>query len=409
MRLYIDPGTGSMLFAILIGIVGAINYVIKVGLVKIKFLLSGGKKVDKNDKKIPYVIFSDNKRYWQIFEPIVREFNDRGIDITYLTMSEDDEALSSKYEHLKAEFIGDDNRAFSKLNFLDASILISTTPGLDVYQWKRSKNVDHYIHILHSPGDVILYRMFGIDYYDSILLSGEYQIKDVRDLEELRNLPKKDLAITGLPYLDDMKEKLLKLGEIKNEIPTVLLAPSWGPSAILSKFGEKIIDELINTGFKIIVRPHPQSFTSEKELMDKLMNKYPNSENFEWNRDSDNFEVLRRSDILISDFSSVTYEFALVFDKPIIYANSQFDNGLYDIWWLNRKSFAEYSLSWFGEELTEDNISNIKNVILDCLNNPKFKEGRLKLQNETWMGKGEGSKLTVDFIVNKYLEISKEG
>ena len=29
MRFYIDPGTGSMLFAILIGIIGAVTYMLK--------------------------------------------------------------------------------------------------------------------------------------------------------------------------------------------------------------------------------------------------------------------------------------------------------------------------------------------------------------------------------------------
>ena len=29
MRLYIDPGTGSMLFAILIGLIGAFRYLLK--------------------------------------------------------------------------------------------------------------------------------------------------------------------------------------------------------------------------------------------------------------------------------------------------------------------------------------------------------------------------------------------
>ena len=29
MRLYIDPGTGSMLFAILIGLLGALRYLLK--------------------------------------------------------------------------------------------------------------------------------------------------------------------------------------------------------------------------------------------------------------------------------------------------------------------------------------------------------------------------------------------
>ena len=53
MKLYIDPGTGSMLFAVLIGIIGAVAYVFKEWAVKLKFLLTGGKKADTNTEKIP--------------------------------------------------------------------------------------------------------------------------------------------------------------------------------------------------------------------------------------------------------------------------------------------------------------------------------------------------------------------
>ena len=48
MKFYIDPGTGSMLFAILIGIIGALNYLLKTWLVKLRFILSGGKKVEED-------------------------------------------------------------------------------------------------------------------------------------------------------------------------------------------------------------------------------------------------------------------------------------------------------------------------------------------------------------------------
>ena len=40
MKLYIDPGTGSMLFALLIGIIGAVTFVLKEWNVKQKFLLN---------------------------------------------------------------------------------------------------------------------------------------------------------------------------------------------------------------------------------------------------------------------------------------------------------------------------------------------------------------------------------
>ena len=48
MKLYIDPGTGSMLFAILIGIIGTLNYLLKGWFVKLRFALSGGKRVKTN-------------------------------------------------------------------------------------------------------------------------------------------------------------------------------------------------------------------------------------------------------------------------------------------------------------------------------------------------------------------------
>ena len=43
MNLYIDPGTGSMLFTILIGVLGALVYAFRNVLMKAKFAFSGGK------------------------------------------------------------------------------------------------------------------------------------------------------------------------------------------------------------------------------------------------------------------------------------------------------------------------------------------------------------------------------
>lgn len=53
MRFYIDPGTGSMLFAILIGIIGAVTYMLKSWLLKLRFVLSGGKKGRYRRKEDP--------------------------------------------------------------------------------------------------------------------------------------------------------------------------------------------------------------------------------------------------------------------------------------------------------------------------------------------------------------------
>ena len=277
--LYIDPGTGSMLFAILIGVIGTLNYVLKNWIVKLRFTLSSGKKVETNTDKIPFVIFTDDRRYWNIFDPICREFDRRGVDVVYMTASPDDPALENPYEHIKGEFIGKNNKAFARMNFLNAGIVLSTTPGLDVYQWKRSKDVQYYVHIPHMANDITSYRMFGLDYYDAIMLSGEYQVQQIRDLEKIRDLSAKDVVKVGIPYMDEMAKRLKASPAAETGGQrTVLLAPSWGKSSIFQKYGGRILEVLLQTGYHIIVRPHPQSFTSEKEMIEKLMQDYPASD-----------------------------------------------------------------------------------------------------------------------------------
>ena len=407
MTLYIDPGTGSMLFTILIGVIGAGIYSLRMLLIKLRFWLSGG-KVEAGSKKLPLAIFSDDKRYWTIFEPICRELNKQGMDVVYMTASPDDPALGCPYPHVKAQFIGKDNKAYARLNFLNATILLSTTPGLDVYQWKRSKDVRYYVHIPHAASEITMYRMFGIDYYDAILLSGDYQIRDVRNLEALRGLPEKELVKVGIPYMDTMVERLKKVGPAPEHPRTVLLAPSWGQSAIFQVYGGRIIDVLLKTGYHVIVRPHPQSFASEKELMDKLMAEHPETEQLEWNRDTDNFEVLRRSDILISDFSGVIFDFALVYDKPIIYTDPNFDLSLYDAWWLKTPLWTLSALPRLGRQLTEDNMENLKELIDSCLTDAQYEQGRHSVKAETWAYDGEGARRAASYLINKYEELTEK-
>ena len=208
----------------------------------------------------------------------------------------------------------------------------------------------------------------------------------------------------GMPSLDRLKEKLASAAPVEKTDRTVLLAPSWGESGILSRFGEKMIEALLQTGYHIIVRPHPQSFESEKELLDALRGKYPDSDRLEWNRDTDNFEALRRSDILISDFSGVIFEYTLVFDKPILYADTSFDKGPYDCWWLEEELWTFRILPELGMQLTAENLPRLKEMIDECIENPAYQEGREKARRETWACEGESARRIVDYLTEKLAE-----
>lgn len=407
MKLYIDPGTGSMLFSLAIGLLSVIWFGARKLYMKLKYLTPG--KATKADTAIPLVIFSDDKRYWQTFEPVCRELDARGFDTVYMTASPDDPALDNPYPHIKAEFIGEGNKAFAKLNFLKAAMLLATAPGLDVYQWKRSREVLFYVHLPHGSNDSTTgYRMFGLDFYDAVMISGEYQEEALRELEKLRGETAKETVMIGVPYMDEMQKRLEEAPKLAPHPRTVLVAPTWGASSIFNRYGTQFIDTLLSTGYHIILRPHPQSFTAEKALMKELMKKYPDSEQLEWNRDADNFEVLRKSDIMISDYSGVIFDYAFVFDKPVICADTKMSADKLDIWWLGKPLWAVSALPKIGPVLTQENMENLKELIDTTMENHSYTESRHKVRDETWTYRGEGARRAADYLVKKYADLKDQ-
>lgn len=403
MFLYIDPGTGSMLFSLFIGIAASAVFLFRSLIIKLKFVVSGGKTVARGETVAPYVIFSDSKRYWNVFEPICDEFERREIPTLFYTASSDDPALAKNYKFVTTEFIGEGNAAFARLNMLRADICLATTPGLDVFQWKRSKECRYYVHIPHSLDDLSVYRMFGIDHYDAILISGACQEKRVREMEKLRNLPAKDLVYVGSTYMDGLKKRFdeVKKPE-KNPRPTVLIAPSWGPSSILARFGKKLISALAENDFDVVVRPHPQTIVSEKEIFDPLCEAFKDNSKVSWNFDNDNFDILNRADILISDFSSVMFDFVFIFDKPLIYADVKFDSAPYDADWFDEPMWTLKVLPQVGVQLKEEDFPRIGEIVKDALKSQKLSENRTHARDEVWTCIGEGSKNTVDYLVKKH-------
>ena len=422
--LYIDPGTGSMLFTILLGAITTLYFFVRKLIVYLRFRASGGKVSKEDMAKIPYLIFSDNRQYWTVFKPICDEFERRQVPLVYWTASEEDPGLTADYKYVERKFIGKGNHAFAKLNIMNAGICLATTPGLDVLQWKRSKNVDWYVHILHAAGTSAAgYRMFSLDYYDAVLLTGDFQIDEIRELETKRNLPPKELKVIGCTYMDTMWERLQKeeaedavaqnaeavsteaqdaVAQTASQDLTVLLAPSWGTSSILCRYGRNFLDALAATGYKIIIRPHPQSFVSDKAVMDELQAAYPDSDQISWNSDSDNFEALRKADIMISDFSSVIFDYTLIFNKPVIYAENTFNKDPYDAAWLDDEMWKFKVLPSIGLPLKEEDFPNLKQIIQEAVVDTKLGEGREQARKEAWAHIGESARLTADYMIEKY-------
>lgn len=405
--LYIDPGTGSMLFSIMVGAAATLFFLGKAAILKLKIFFSGkkdGSVVDSSFQK--YVIYSEDKRYWNLFKPILDEAEKRQIEIKYFVSNDQDPVFQQNYQYVKPEVIGEGNAAFAKLNMISAGVVLMTTPGLQVYQLKRSKSVKHYSHILHMPNDATTYRLFGLDYFDSVLCTGDYQKEDIRTLEKQRGIKEKELVTVGCPYLETLQSKISSLPEETDHPFTVLVSPSWGASALLAKYGEKLLDPLSESGFRIIVRPHPQSKKSEAEMLERLQKRYENNKNVEWDFAGDNIIAMKKSDIMISDFSGIVFDYTFLFDKPVMYVTADLDLRPYDAYDLiekeNGKKIWQFeALKKFGLELKEEQFKNIKSVIQNASDSEELSKARAQAKEEAWMYRGTSGKEVIDFMISK--------
>ncbi len=397
-----------MLFSILIGAAATLFFLAKALLLKLKLVFAGKKGVQEDKSYKKYVIYCEDKRYWTVFQPVVEEFEKRKIELTYYTGSKDDAIFDKKYEFVHAEFIGTGNVAYAKLNMLSAGIVLMTTPGIQVYQLKRSRNVKHYSHIFHSTTDSTMYRLFGLDYFDSVLMTGDYQADDIRLLEKQRGLPAKELVTVGCTYLDVLKEKMASIPAEENHEFTVLVSPSWGKSALLGLYGEKLLDPLVASGMKIIVRPHPQSRISEKEMLDRLQERYKDAKNLSWDNERDNIYSLKKADLMISDFSGIVYDYTFLCDKPVMYANAEMDLLPYDIYDTGHEPWAVTTLQKIGIPIKEEDFENIAEVIKNASDSPELAKLRAHYKAEAWQHIGEAGKLTADYMISTMEKIDSE-
>lgn len=210
---YLDPGTSSMLLSAVIGIAATMFFMAKTFYYKAAALfyrLTGA--AAPPHAKDALVFYSEGRQYWNTFKPVLEALDALGKKALYLTSGEDDPGLSHPFAHVETRFIGTGNRAFAAMNMLEAGVCVTTTPGLDVLQIRRSPGVKHYAHLVHSPTDMAIYRPYSFDWFDSVLCAGPHQARSLRYLEELRNTPEKALFHTGCAYMDVLADELERSG-----------------------------------------------------------------------------------------------------------------------------------------------------------------------------------------------------
>src|SRR5690606_23342065 len=144
----------------------------------------------------------EDPRYEITFLPIIAALSRRGICSTFFTMYERNGSFESLPANVVHRVIAPGMVGYAYLNNLEAVLVVTTTPQLDVMTFRRSRRVRHYAMVQHAIGESRYVRPYAYDYFDSVHCCGEILKRNIRRMESIRGLPSKELYETGLPHYE---------------------------------------------------------------------------------------------------------------------------------------------------------------------------------------------------------------
>ncbi len=271
------------------------------------------------------VFYSEKNGFYKYFQNIIEYLLEHSdVIIDYVTNDPKDSVFEMTNERFRTYYIGN-KRIISFMMKMDADVVVMTTPDLEKYHIKRSlvrKDIE-YIYCPHGVNSSnMTLRTGALDYFDTYLAPGPRTLREVQEIEKLHNAKEKTIVQWGSSVLDNMIRDYEKMDKRHEDVKTILIAPSWQEDNILDICIEPLLDELVKTGYRVILRPHPQYLRYDMDKIIMLKEKYSSYTNVILQTDFSSNATVFRADLLITDWSSIAFEYSFATLKPTLFINT---------------------------------------------------------------------------------------
>ncbi len=363
------------------------------------------------------VFYSESSGFYKYFADVIDYLlQHSNLSIHYITSDPNDAIFqkAQKEPRIRPYYIGE-KRLITLMMKMDADMVVMTTPDLDNFYLKKSyvkKDVE-YIYTAHGVGSTnLLLRNCALAHFDTIFCIGPYQIEELREEEYVYNLPSKTLVPCGYGLLDSVMTAYdSSLSKRLKEKPQVLIAPSWQPDNILDTCIDPLLDSLLCGKYHIILRPHPEYCKRYPQKIAILKSRYKDklsqsNSGFELQTDFSSNETVFESDIVITDWSTICYEFSFATKRPTLFVNTPMKVMNPDYQRLKRIPLDIEIREKIGRSISPDTAGEIERVVEKLLMQADaYAQSIEKLLGECLFNPGQsgmaGGKYIIDRLLNK--------
>ena len=285
---------------------------------------------------------------------------------------------------------------------MDADVVVMTMPDLENFHIKKSyirKDI-HYLYIPHGMGsNNMTLRNNALDHYDSVYVTSLSNYNECIESNELYQLNRKIIK-WGYSLLDDMIEEYKK-NKKENKIKQVLIAPSWQKDNIIDLCLDEVLNSMRGKEYQIIVRPHPQHVRHAKEKFEQIKEKFKKDKTITIQTDFSQNDTIFNSDILITDWSDISYEFAFTTKKPVIFIDSPMKVMNPNYKELKTEPFNIWARSEIGKVVKLNELDTLDKVINEMLTHySNYQKKITKLTENEVYNLGNSAEVGADYIIN---------
>ena len=362
------------------------------------------------------VFYSEKSGFYKYFADVIDYLlAHSNLTIHYIT-SDPQDAIFEKAKtepHIRPYYIGE-KRLITLMMKMDADMVVMTMPDLDNFHIKRSyvrKDIE-YIFMFHwATSTHMVIREHSLDHYDTIFCPGPYQMEEIRIAEKLDSLPPKKLVETSYGVIERLTEAYAGMEKTQNPIPQILIAPSYQTDNIMDSCIDDLLEQLLKKEYRLILRPHPQYIKRYPQKIEAFQQRYQHeieAGDLEFQLDFSSGNTVYCSDIVITDWSTIAYEFSMTTGKPSLFVDTPMK--------VINQNYMRYPMQpldialreKIGHSVKLSELERVQGILADMVNDPeRWKDQIMAIKWDLMPKFGQSGELGGKYILQELLAHQK--